>query len=191
MTRLQKNLRDMTLAALFLAIGMVLPFLTGQIPAVGKMLLPMHIPVLLCGLICGWKHGFSVGLILPVLRGAVFGMPVLYPTGVGMAVELAVYGGAVGMLYAKSKWHCTCTLYRSLLLAMLLGRLAWGAAQTILLGFGGSGFTFGMFLAGALTNAIPGILVQLTLIPMVMVALGRAKLVPFGKPAVEKRQVEI
>ena len=61
-------LKNMALAALFLAIGLVLPFFTGQIPAVGKMLLPMHIPVLLCGLICGWQWGLGVGFVLPVLE---------------------------------------------------------------------------------------------------------------------------
>ena len=72
-------LKNMALAALFLAIGLVLPFFTGQIPAVGKMLLPMHIPVLLCGLICGWQWGLGVGFVLPVLRSVLFSMPVMYP----------------------------------------------------------------------------------------------------------------
>ena len=73
----RKPVLTLTLAAMFMGIGLVLPFLTGQIPQIGNMLLPMHIPVLLCGLICGWQYGLTVGLILPLLRYALFGMPVL------------------------------------------------------------------------------------------------------------------
>jgi len=72
---------------MFIAIGLVLPFFTGQIPQIGRMLLPMHIPVFLCGLICGWKYGLMVGFILPLLRYAVFGMPVIFPNGIAMAFE--------------------------------------------------------------------------------------------------------
>ncbi len=60
------------------------------------MLLPMHIPVLLCGLICGWKYGILVGFILPLLRHTIFGMPILFPTGIAMAFELATYGFVIG-----------------------------------------------------------------------------------------------
>lgn len=81
---------------MFVAIGVVLPFFTGQIPQIGNMLLPMHIPVLLCGLICGWQYGGMVGFILPLLRTMLFGMPVLYPTGIAMAFELAAYGLVIG-----------------------------------------------------------------------------------------------
>ncbi len=64
----RKNILNLTLAAMFMAIGIVLPFFTGQIPQIGKMLLPMHIPVLLCGLICGWQYGLIVGFVMPFLR---------------------------------------------------------------------------------------------------------------------------
>ena len=80
------------LAAMFLAIGLLLPFLTGQIRQIGNMLLPMHIPVILCGLICGWQYGLGVGFVLPLLRCVIFGMPVLFPTAVSMSFELAAYG---------------------------------------------------------------------------------------------------
>ena len=75
----KKNILNLTLAAMFMAIGIVLPFFTGQIPQIGKMLLPMHIPVILCGLICGWQYGLVVGFILPFLRYVMFGMPLLFP----------------------------------------------------------------------------------------------------------------
>ena len=70
-----KTFQKIVLSGMFLAIGFVLPFLTGQIQQIGKMLLPMHIPVLLCGLICGAKYGLSVGLLLPLSRSLIFGMP--------------------------------------------------------------------------------------------------------------------
>lgn len=176
-----KKIEKLVLAAMFLALGMVLPFFTGQIPQIGKMLLPMHIPVLLCGLICGWKYGMAVGLILPLLRSAVFTMPVMFPTAVGMAAELMTYGGVIGFLYAHSKWQCIVSLYRCLIAAMISGRIVWGFAQLFLLGIGAEGFTLQAFLAGALLNAIPGIIVQLILIPAVMLALHKTGLVPFRK----------
>ena len=98
---MKTSTRKLTLSALFLALGLVLPLITGQIPQIGKMLLPMHIPVLLCGMVCGWPYGLAVGAVMPLLRGLLFGMPVLYPTGIGMAFELAAYGAVIGLLYAK------------------------------------------------------------------------------------------
>ena len=173
----------LTLAAMFMGIGLVLPFLTGQIPQIGNMLLPMHIPVLLCGLICGWQYGLAVGLVLPLLRYALFGMPVLFPTGIAMAFELGTYGLTAGFLYSHSRWQCIFALYRCLILAMLAGRAVWGVVQTVLLGAGENGFTWKMFAAGAFLKAIPGIILQLVLIPAVMVALNRTGLVRFVRPA--------
>lgn len=181
-------LKNMALAALFLAIGLVLPFFTGQIPAVGKMLLPMHIPVLLCGLICGWQWGLCVGFVLPVLRSVLFSMPVMYPTATAMAFELAAYGAVIGYLYARSKWRCVKALYKCLIPAMIAGRIVWGAVMVVLMGLGGSAFTWKLFLGGALLNALPGIALQLVLIPAVMVLLDRTKLVRFTKPYPACRQ---
>ncbi len=189
--RSDTKIKNLTFSAMFLALGMVLPFLTGQIPQIGNMLLPMHIPVLLCGLICGWQYGALVGLILPLLRYAVFGMPKLFPTGISMSFELLTYGLVVGWLYMHSKWHCIRALYRCLLIAMVCGRVVWGIVQWILLGASGTGFTVEMFLAGAVLNAIPGIVLQLILIPAVMLALHRTGLVPFSQNQQEKSMVKM
>ena len=86
---MKETTKKLTWSAMFIALGLVLPFLTGQIPQFGNMLLPMHIPVILCGLICGWRYGAIVGFVLPLLRYALFGMPVLFPTGIAMSFELA------------------------------------------------------------------------------------------------------
>lgn len=169
------QVRRLTFAALFLALALVLPFVTGQIPQIGAMLSPMHLPVLLCGFICGWPWGLAVGLIAPLLRGVLFGMPPLFPTGVAMAFELATYGAVAGFLYKKLP-RKTWTLYAVLVIAMLLGRVVWGVVRVILAGLSGSSFTWAMFLAGAFTNAIPGIILQLALVPVLVIVLNRAGL---------------
>lgn len=178
---MKNNLKNMTLTAMFLAIGMVLPMFTGQIPQIGSMLLPMHLPVFLCALVCGWKYGLSMAFVLPVFRSAVFGMPPMYPTALAMAFELAAYAFVAGFLYEKSRWQCLKALYRCLLTAMIAGRVFWGIVQVVLLGIGGKVFTFQAFIGGALLNAVPGIILQLILVPAIMVALDRTKLVPFKR----------
>ena len=178
-TRKQK-LVTLVLAAMFLAIGIVLPFFTGQIPQIGSMLLPMHIPVLLCGLICGWRYGALVGFVLPLVRSLWLGMPPFF-TAIAMAFELVAYGGIVGALYARSRWKCIVALYRCLLIAMVGGRLVWGAVRLMLTGVTGDAFTWQLFLSGALFTAIPGILLQLAVIPAIMVALDRTGLVTFSR----------
>lgn len=179
MSKKKISIRNLTLSAMFMAIGLVLPFFTGQIPQIGNMLLPMHIPVFLCALICGWKYGLPMAFILPLLRSLVFGMPYIYPAALAMAFELATYAFVAGFLYEKSRWQCIRALYRCILAAMIAGRVVWGIAQTIMLGIGGNTFTFQAFIGSALLNAIPGIIIQLILIPAVMVVLDRTKLVPF------------
>ena len=166
-----KNLLNIVLSAMFLSLALVLPFLTGQIKEIGNMLLPMHIPVMLCGLICGWQYGLIVGALAPIMRSFLFSMPPMYPTAIGMAFELAAYGVLIGLLFSKSKWHCIKSLYISLIISMLGGRVVWGIAQSILLGLGDSGFTLSMFISGAFLKAIPGIILQLVLIPAVMLLL--------------------
>lgn len=176
---LKTTTKNLTLSAMFLALGLVLPFLTGQIQQIGNMLLPMHIPVFLCGLICGWKYGAVVGFMLPLMRSMLFGMPKLFPSACSMAFELATYGLVAGLIYGMSHWQCICALYRSIIVAMIAGRAVWGIVQIILLGISGSRFTWQMFAAGAFLNAIPGIIAQLILIPTIMIALHRIGLVRF------------
>ena len=176
-----KIVQKVTYSALFMAIGLILPFFTGQLQQVGNMLLPMHFPVFLCGLVCGWKYGFVVGLILPVFRSLLFSMPAMYPMAVGMSFELATYGFVAGYLYEKRPWKCLKSLYISLALAMIAGRIIWGMAQIFLLGLGGNVFSWELFIAGALTNAVPGIILQLILIPALMLALRQTRFVSFSK----------
>lgn len=183
------KISKMVQAGALLALGIILPFFTGQIPKIGQMLLPMHIPVLLCGFICGPQYGLLIGLICPLLRSVLFGMPPLFPTALAMAFELGTYGFVSGFLYERSKWQCVLAVEKCLLAAMLAGRLVWGAVMFILMNFMGQTFTINAFLAGALLTAIPGIVIQLILIPAVMYALNRAGLVPFQKHTCEQATV--
>ena len=119
------------LAALFLALGMVLPLLTGQIKEIGDSLLPMHIPVMLCGLVCGYKYGAAIGLVLPFLRSLVFSMPPIYPNAVWMALELATYGLVIGFIYMKLS-KSKLSMYIALIAAMIMGRIVWGISKMLL-----------------------------------------------------------
>lgn len=169
------NTKKLTLSALFIALGIVLPFFTGQIPQLGSMMLPMHIPVLLCGFVCGAPYGLLVGLIVPIFRSLLFSMPPMMPTAIAMAIELAVYGFETGFLYPKFK-NLRFGIYITLIITMIDGRIAWGIASLILYHILGNAFTWEIFAAGAFLNAIPGIIVQLILIPALIYALNKTHL---------------
>lgn len=174
MTTVKNSTFQLVQGALFLALGIVMPFITGQIPEVGSMLLPMHLPVMLCGFVCGWHYGLAVGFVTPLLRSVMFGMPPLMPTALGMAFELAVYGAVTGLLYErlpKKGW----SVYVSLIGSMIAGRLVWGAVSIVLYGVIGKAFSVQIFLAGALFNAVPGMILQIVLIPVIIMSLKRAK----------------
>ena len=169
------QVRRLTYSALYLAIAQVLPFVTGQIPEIGSMLCPMHIPALLCGFMCGGPWGLAMGFVAPLLRGVLFGMPVVFPTGIAMAFELAVYGSMTGWLF-QALPHRKWAVYAALLLAMLSGRLVWGIVRLAFSGITGDAFTMAMFTAGAFTYAIPGIILQIMVVPVLVLAMNQAGL---------------
>jgi thiamine transporter ThiT len=168
-----KSIRNLTASAMCLALCMVLPLLTGQIPQIGAALSPMHIPMLLCGFITGPYAAAVIGLIAPLLRFMIFGMPPLVPTGIAMCFELAAYGIVSGLLY-KILPKKTAYIYVSLIAAMIIGRIIWGIARVVVTGVTDLPFTFEMFITGALVNAIPGIIVHIALIPVIVMALKKA-----------------
>lgn len=166
----RNNLKRITLSAMFLALAFVMPFLTGQIPKIGSMLCPMHIPVLLCGFFCGAPWGLIVGFVAPILRSFALGMPPMFPTAFCMAFELATYGFIAGWLHNKLPKK-KVNAYVSLLGAMVIGRLVWGITMFCCMGFDASKFGLSAFLAGAVLNAVPGIIAQIVLIPVLVITL--------------------
>lgn len=165
-------------SALLVAIGMVLPLFTAQIKEIGDTLLPMHFPILLCGFLCGPFYGGVSGLILPFLRSVIFGMPPIFPNACWMACELATYGFVAGIFYHKTSKKNIGWVYLSLISAMLAGRIVWGIAKTLMLGFGGKSFSLEAFWAGGFLDAIPGIILQLILIPAMIGILQKNKHFP-------------
>jgi LytS/YehU family sensor histidine kinase len=165
----------MIFAALFLALAYVMPFLTGQIQSIGSMLCPMHLPVLLCGFVCGPVWGGVVGAVVPIFRSLTLGMPHIFPNALCMALELAAYGAIAGAMHRflpRKKPY----IYLSLLTAMIVGRIIWGAAMFVCIGASGGKFTFAAFLAGAFTNAAPGIILQIILVPFLVILIDKLKI---------------
>lgn len=168
----QKMVQKLVYSALFLALAMILPLLTGQIPQIGKALCPMHLPVLLCGFLCGWPWGMAVGFAAPFLRFAIFSAPPM-PNGIAMAFELAAYGFLTGWLYRRLPKK-TYGVYLSLIISMIGGRVVWGIVRFFMAGLQGSTFPMSAFVAGAVLNSVSGIVLQLVLVPLIVLALQRA-----------------
>ena len=170
------NTKKLVYSALFLALALVLPFLTGQIQTFGQMLAPMHLPVLLCGFVCGPVWGLAVGAVAPLLRSLLFSMPPMFPTAVAMAFELAAYGLAAGVLrrFVRTGKR-PLDLYIQLVSAMLIGRLVYGVMNALI--FSAGNYSFAVFVSGAFVTALPGIVIQLVLLPAVVLLLEKARLV--------------
>ncbi len=169
------NIQRLTVSAVSLALCVVLPFISGQVPEIGNMLCPMHIPVLLCGFICGWQYGAVTGFIAPLLRSFLFFAPPLFPQAVSMAFELLTYGLVSGIL-SKRLPDKNIFIYLNLVISMLSGRVVWGVVRFIIHGLGYTQFSFKMFVLGAFADAVPGILIQLIIVPLVVIALRRYRL---------------
>lgn len=168
------SIKKITLSALFLALCYVLPLITGNIPEIGKMLLPLHLPVFFAGLLLGWQYGLFIGIVAPLTRSLIFGSPILYPDAIVMALELATYGVVSGLLYKLlDKINKYLAIYISLISAILIGRIIWGLAKTLLVVITDYEFSFALFIAGGFINAWPGILLQLILIPLLVPLLER------------------
>ncbi|WP_195988404.1 ECF transporter S component [Clostridium sp. D53t1_180928_C8] len=168
---MNEKTKDLVWAALFLAIGIVIPYIFHATSLPGPIFLPMHIPVLLCGVILGKRYGLIIGILLPFINSALLGMPPIFPTAVAMAFELATYGIITGLLYKDKK----CNIFVSLIGAMVIGRVVSGIVNYILLTVGGNGFVFTAFLTTTFVKAIPGIIIQLILIPVILKAVDHVK----------------
>ncbi|MFI3164554.1 MAG: ECF transporter S component [Bacillota bacterium] len=164
--------RKIVFSGLFLALALVLPFLTGQIPEIGGMLLPMHLPVLICGLFLGPICGGAVGFIAPILRSLIWGMPYLLPTAVGMAFELCAYGIVSGLII-MAIGRSTFSTYLALIVAMVIGRIVYGGAATAIYSLMGMSYSWTLFVSGTIVSGIPGIILQLVIVPPVVLALNK------------------
>lgn len=166
---LNNKTKNLTIAALMVAIGLILPYFTAHMFGVpGTVLLPMHIPILLCGLVCGVRYGMICAVIVPVLSSLLTGMPVFYPMLPIMVCELLVYGCVSGLMYKKFKFN----VFLSLITAMVLGRVAYGLVFSILATINTSPLK-ALSVWGAITTGLPGIIIQLVLIPTVVIFLDK------------------
>ena len=174
------NLKKLVIAAVCIALCVVLPMAFHMIPNAGSVMLPMHIPVLLCGLVCGWPWGLACGVLGPLLSSLLTSMP---PAAVlpSMMVECAVYGLVTGvmLLLVRTK-SVYADLYLSMIAAMILGRIVGGAAKALL--FAPGSMTMKIWAAGYFVTGLPGIAVQLVLIPSLVFALMKANLIPQRYP---------
>lgn len=170
--------KKMCIFALLLSLCYVLPFISMQIPEIGNMLAPMHIPVMIAGFILGPYYSLFLGLIAPITRSLIFGSPFLYPTAICMCFELATYGFVIGMMFKiiKKNKNLILKIYISLITAMIFGRLVWGLSRLVCGLIDANMFTFKLFIAGAFLNAWPGIIIQLILIPALIITLYKTKL---------------
>ncbi len=155
--------RKISIASLFLAMAMVLPIVTAQIPQVGKMLCPMHFPILLCGFICGPWYGLIIGFIAPLLRFATFGAPIIFPTGIMMCFELAAYGFFAGIFYNKTQ-----KIFLSLIFGIIAGRLMRIAVYAVFNILFQIPLTWEVIFIGGLLQSLPGTALQLMFIPPIV-----------------------
>lgn len=171
--------KRMTLAAVCIALCVVLPIAFHSIPNSGSIFLPMHIPVLICGLICSWPYGFLCGLLGPLLSSVLTGMP---PAAYlpAMMVECAVYGAAAGLVLKLVHTKKTyLDLYIALVVAMLAGRVISGIAKALIFS---PGIAMSAWVASSFVTALPGIAIQLALLPSVVYTLMKAKVIPMRYP---------
>lgn len=164
--------KKLVITAMLLAVGLVLPTLFHAFGG-GSALLPMHIPVLICGFVCGAPYGALLGLVLPLLSSVLTGMPPIFPVAPAMAFELCAYGVVTGLLYRKVRMP----VYPALLLGMLAGRAVSGVANAILMGFAGKDYGMTAFLTASFVTALPGIIIQLVVVPLLVMTLTKAGLV--------------
>ena len=178
--------KQLTLTAMFLALSITLPFAFHGVANAGSIFLPMHIPVLLCGIICGWPYGLACGILGPLLSSLSTGMPpaAYLPS---MVCELAVYGMVAGMLTRKMRTgKKVFDLYLPLVCAMLSGRVCYGILNALI--FKAGSYSLTVWLTGAFITSLPGIVMQLILIPALLYVLEEAGLMELDESYFYKKK---
>ena len=161
---------QLVFAALCVSMGLVLPSFFHLIGGAGPAFLPMHIPALLCGFVCSWRYGLLCGMVTPILSSVITGMPVLFPTAIAMSFELAAYGMIASLTYRR------LGIYSALIIAMVSGRCVAGVANFFLLGLKGASYGLEAFISASFVVAVPGIILQLLLIPILVKIIEKAVL---------------
>lgn len=174
------SVKKSIICAVCIALCYILPLLFHGIQNAGSIFCPMHIPVFICGLICGWHYGLLCGLAGPAISSALTGMPPIayMPT---MMVELAIYGVVAGLMmrYVRTK-NTYVDLYLSLIVAMILGRIGAGIVRALI--FTRGAYSIAMWVSGYLITCWPGVLIQFVFIPTIIFALMKAQLIPLRYP---------
>lgn len=172
---MKNNVKNITTTAMCIAIGVILPMTVHFIPNAGSILLPMHISILICGLVCGWKYGMVAGIVTPIISSALTGMP---PAGYlpGMVIELGGYGLVSGIMINRvNSKNRLLNIYLSLIIAMFSGRLVMGIVNALIFRIGNYGFQ--IWISTAFITALPGIIIQLILIPSIIMLLEKVKVI--------------
>jgi riboflavin transporter FmnP len=171
-----QNLKKLSLSSMFIALGILLPFLAFGNPEFASIWLPMHIPVLIAGFILGAKHGLLVGILTPLLRSLLFGMPPLIPIAIIMSFELGTYGMIAGLAFNLFKKN-NIRVYLTLLSSMVLGRVIWGISAFLIFQLIGRTMTLQLFIESAFVIALPGIIFQIVFIPLFILYLERTGII--------------
>ena len=166
--------RNIAYTAICIALAILLPQINKLIPIanIGAMIAPMHIAALLAGFLCGLPYATIAGLLMPLVAFILTGMPPIYPVGLAMMFELCAYATVTALLYKYTKGK----VFVSLIAGMLAGRVVLGIANTIIFGFAGIPYSMKLFLTSAFVTILPGIIIQLLIIPSIVFGLRKAKL---------------
>ena len=170
-----RSIKKLTLSSVCIALCVVLPIAFHSIPDGGSIFLPMHIPVLICGMLCGWPYGLLCGLTGPLLSSLITGMP---PAAVlpAMMVECGTYGAVSGLVLKFVRSGKTYVdLYTALVVAMIAGRVVSGIAKALIFS---PGMALSAWVTASFVTALPGIVIQLVFLPGVVATLMKAKVIP-------------
>ena len=174
-TAKQSAILNLTISAMLLALAMFLPFLTGQIPQFGRMLSPLHIPAMLAGFILPLPWAVPLAFIIPIVRSLIFSMPPMVPMAVTMAFELATYALVIGLIYkrpAKSYF----SILIALIPALVIGRIVYALVFFIVMSLTAGTFNLSAVISGLTVEGLPGVIVQLLIVPPIVLAVEKAGL---------------
>ena len=168
----ENQVKKLVMAAMCVALGIILPMAFHTIQNAGSIFLPMHIPVLICGLLCGWQYGLICGFLTPVLSSLFTGMP---PAAIlpAMACELAVYGVLKGIcIKFIHTGNQLINIYISLTVAMVAGRIVSGILKALIFNVGQ--YSFKIFITSSFATCLPGIIIQFIFVPVLVFALQKS-----------------